>query len=116
MKDAFKDSLKVDDIISSLSFMDETFKFVPHETIIILDEIQDSPNARLSLKSFKEDKRFEVIASGSYIGLNIDNEGKISAPKPNGSEDILFMKTMDYEEFLWAFAMTLINFKFCMIV
>ncbi len=103
MKDAFKDSLKVDDIISSLSFKDPTFRFVENQTILIFDEIQDCPNARLSLKSFKEDNRFEVIASGSYIGLNIENKIQESVPKPNGAEDIIFMKTMDFEEFLWAF-------------
>ncbi len=103
MKQAFENSLAVDDIISLLSYQDTTFKFVPHETVIILDEIQDCSKARLSLKSFKEDKRFEVIASGSYIGLNIENKGRMSVSKPNGAEDVFVMKTMDFEEFLWAF-------------
>ena len=103
MKNAFKNSLKVDDIISSLSFYDPSFRFIKDKTILIFDEIQDCPKARLSLKSFKEDKRFEVIASGSYIGLNIENKSEDNMPKPNGAEDVLFMKTMDFEEFLWAF-------------
>ena len=97
--EAFNDSLEVDDIIKKLSYIFQKYKFVPYETIIVLDEIQDCPRARLALKSFKSDKRFEVIASGSYLGLNIDNSG---VPKPNGSEDFFEMKTMDFEEFLWA--------------
>ena len=102
MKQAFEESLNVDDIISTLTYLNSNFKFIPYETVIIFDEIQDCAKARLSLKSFKEDKRFEVIASGSYIGLNIENKGKANTPKPNGSEDVFTMKTLDFEEFLWA--------------
>ena len=72
------------------------------DTIIILDEIQDCSRARLSLKSFKEDGRYQVIASGSFIGINIDSSLNSNDPKPNGAEDIIEMKTMDFEEFLWA--------------
>ena len=98
-KAAFSESLEVDAITKSLTALFPSFKFVPQETVLILDEIQDCPEARLALKSFKQDGRYEVIASGSYIGLNIDNSG---VPKPNGSEDFFEMKTMDFEEFLWA--------------
>ena len=98
-KMAFDESINVDDIVKALSALFQSFKFVPHKTVLILDEIQDCPRARLALKSFKEDGRYEVIASGSYIGLNIDTSG---VPKPNGAEDFLEMKTMDFEEFLWA--------------
>lgn len=101
VKECFEASLEVDNIIKLLSFFDASFSFVPFKTIIILDEIQDCPNARLSLKFFKEDGRFEIIASGSYIGLNIiENDAPV--PMPNGAEDIIYMKTMDFEEFLWA--------------
>lgn len=101
IKECFEASLEVDNIIKLLSFFDASFSFVPFKTIIILDEIQDCPNARLSLKFFKEDGRFEIIASGSYIGLNI-LENDVPVPMPNGAEDIIYMKTMDFEEFLWA--------------
>ncbi len=99
---AFDGSLEVDEIIKKLSYLFVNFKFVPGKTIIVLDEIQDCPRARLSLKSFKEDGRFEVIASGSYIGLNLSQNGNDTAPMPSGAEDIFCMKTMDFEEFLWA--------------
>ena len=91
---AFDKSLEVDEIIKSLSVLFPSFKFVPHETVLILDEIQDCPNARLALKFFKEDGRFDVMASGSYIGLNIDTSG---VAKPSGSEYLLEIKTMYFE-------------------
>lgn len=98
-RNAFDGSLDIDTITRNLSSLFQTFKFEPKQSVLILDEIQDCPRARLSLKSFKEDGRYEVIASGSYIGLNIDTTG---VPKPNGSEDFFEMKTMSFEEFLWA--------------
>lgn len=97
---AFNGSLEVDAIIKKLTIYYPSFKFEAGSTVIILDEIQDCPNARLSLKSFKDDGRFEVIASGSFIGLNIEKNNQ--TPVPSGCEDILEMKTMDFEEFLWA--------------
>ncbi len=101
IKHVFDDSLEVDDIIRKLSFRNTDFKFIPGKSILILDEIQDCPRARLALKSFKEDGRFDVIASGSYIGLNLTQTGD-STPRPNGSEDVFCRKTLDFEEFLWA--------------
>lgn len=101
-KNAFEGSLVVNDIIKKLSLQFASFVFAPGETILILDEIQDCPRARLALKSFKEDGRFEVIASGSYIGLNLEQKSESVVPMPNGAEDIFQMKTMDFEEFLWA--------------
>lgn len=102
----FDGSLNVDEIIKKLSFLFRNFNFVPGKTIFIFDEIQDCPRARLALKSFKEDGRFEVIASGSYIGLNLRQRGMDATPMPNGAEDIFYMKTMDFEEFLWAMGYT----------
>lgn len=101
-KNAFEGSLAVKDIIKKLSLQFPDFVFIPGETILILDEIQDCPRARLALKNFKEDGGIEVIASGSYIGLNIKQKGDSTVPMPNGAEDIIQMKTMDFEEFLWA--------------
>lgn len=100
-KDAF-DVLNVDEIIKKLSLNFPSLKTNSKNTLIILDEIQDCPKARLSLKNFKEDGRFDIIATGSYIGLNIDDNSSISVPKPNGAEEVLFMKSIDFEEYLWA--------------
>lgn len=101
-KNVFDDSLVVDEIIKKLSLQFPDFVFIPRETVLVLDEIQDCPRARLALKSFKEDGRFEVIASGSYIGLNMEQKSSTPVPMPNGAEEIIRMKTMDFEEFLWA--------------
>ena len=101
-KNVFDDSLVVDEIIKKLSLQFPDFVFIPRKTVLIFDEIQDCPRARLALKSFKEDGRFEVIASGSYIGLNMEQKSSIPVPMPNGAEEIIRMKTMDFEEFLWA--------------
>lgn len=73
-------------------------KFIPHDTLIFLDEIQACPNARTSLKPFALDKRFDVISSGSLLGLNY----KDVRSYPVGFEKIIEMHSLDFEEFLWA--------------
>ncbi|MBR4804359.1 MAG: AAA family ATPase, partial [Bacteroidales bacterium] len=84
-----------------LSLQFSEFVFVPNETVLILDEIQDCPRARLALKSFKEDGRFEVIASGSYVGLNIEQKGNsalvgvVACFFGNGTENAQRGKVLD---------------------
>lgn len=73
-------------------------KFIPHDTLIFLDEIQACPNARTSLKPFALDKRFDGISSGSLLGLNY----KDVRSYPVGFEKIIEMHSLDFEEFLWA--------------
>jgi len=97
----FNGSLEVDNLIIMMSaLLGENVKFVPHETIIILDEIQDCPEARTSLKFFKEDGRFDVIGTGSLLG--VQGYGKQPRSIPVGSEMIIEMKPLNFEEFLWA--------------
>lgn len=111
---AFTGSKEVDAIVLNLSSQMPNARFVAGETCIILDEIQDCPDARTSLKSFKEDGRFDVIATGSLLGVLGYGEqqkkekgrqeaifmGKNSVPV--GSETIVHMYPLDFEEFLWA--------------
>ena len=107
---AFTGSKDVDVILMNLSTMMPGAKFVPNETCIILDEIQDCPDARTALKSFKLDGRFDVIATGSLLGVkgygamqkkkNNSELGKNSIPV--GYETIVEMYPLDFEEFLWA--------------
>lgn len=97
----FEKSLDVDTLLSNISIRFKNKNFNPKTTLIFFDEIQDCPKARLSFKSFKDDGRFMVIGSGSYLGIN----GYIiedTTPVPVGYEEIINMKTMDFEEFLWA--------------
>ena len=112
---AFVGSKAVDDILLNLSAQIMGVMFTPGETCFIFDEIQECPEARTSLKFFKEDGRFDVIATGSLLGvqgygdekkkkhrkLNGQKEPGINSV-PVGSEDIVEMYPLDFEEFLWA--------------
>lgn len=97
----FEGKLDVDTIISNLSLRFPNIDFNPKKLILFFDEIQDCPRARLSFKNFKVDGRYIVIGSGSYLGINGYVIGD-STPTPTGYEDVFHMKTMDFEEFLWA--------------
>ena len=66
---AFVGSKDVDKILLNLSAQIQGVKFIPGETCLIFDEIQECPEARTSLKFFKEDGRFDVIATGSLLGV-----------------------------------------------
>ncbi|WP_173468793.1 ATP-binding protein [Fibrobacter succinogenes] len=72
----------------------------PHKTLIILDEIQCSERALMSLKMFCEDApEYAVAAAGSLLGVAINRE-KFSFPVGKVHELTLF--PLDFEEFLWA--------------
>ena len=95
----FKDSLEVDFLTMMMSAQIQGAVFEAGNTVIILDEIQECPEARTALKFFKLDGRYDVIATGSLLGVS--GYGK---PKsiPVGHETMLTMVPMDFEEFLWA--------------
>ena len=112
---AFVGSKEVDNILLNLSAQIKGVKFIPGETCFIFDEIQECPEARTSLKFFNEDGRFDVIATGSLLGvqgygeefkkrrrkkLNKKELGINSVPV--GNEYIIEMYPLDFEEFLWA--------------
>lgn len=97
----FAGSLEIDNIIMMLSaLLGKSAVFVPGETVIVLDEIQDCPEARTALKFFRIDGRFDVIGTGSLLGV----KGYEKEPKsiPVGSETVIDMYPLDFEEFLWA--------------
>lgn len=97
----FSGSLKVDDLIMYMSALLGTEAvFEEGQTIIILDEIQHCPNARTSLKFFKTDGRYDVIATGSLLGVSGYGNEELSIPV--GYEEIIEMYPLDFEEFLWA--------------
>lgn len=96
--DIFEGSLEVDNILERISLMISDAVFIPNQTLIFLDEIQACPNARTALKSFALDKRYDVISSGSLLGLNY----KEVRSYPVGFEKVLEMHSLDFEEFLWA--------------
>ena len=112
---AFLGSKDVNTILLNLSAQIQGVKFTPGDTCFIFDEIQECPEARTSLKFFKEDGRFDVIATGSLLGVQgYGDEKKKERRKlihqkeaginsvPVGSEEIIEMYPLDFEEFLWA--------------
>ena len=94
----FEGSLKAEDIYKKMSLYISNIQFVDHDTLIFLDEIQDCPNARTALKFLAIDNRYDVIASGSLLGLNYKEMSSI----PVGFERTIEMYSLDFEEFLWA--------------
>ena len=99
-KVAFLGSKKVDDIVMNLTAIIPGAVFVPGQTCLILDELQECPEARTSLKFFKTDSRYDVICTGSLLGVN--GYGSNGTSVPVGYEIIVEMNPLDFEEFLWA--------------
>ncbi|MCL2608230.1 MAG: ATP-binding protein [Methanomassiliicoccaceae archaeon] len=97
-KEAFEGSLKMDDIIRGITLRDDSMVFVPGETLLFLDEIQECGNARTALKPIADDGRFDCIASGSMLGIAYKEVRSI----PVGYEKQVEMFSLDFEEFLWA--------------
>lgn len=101
IKRIFDDDLDVNTLVRSISASIPNVTFAPHNTVIVFDEIQECSNARSSIKQFVEDGRFDVICTGSLLGIRGYNE-KRNRDVPVGFEHTLYMKSMDFEEFLWA--------------
>ena len=96
-KDIFEGALDADTIVTNLTAYLRT-PLVPGETLILLDEIQECPNARTAIKFLVEDGRFDYIESGSLLGIRSKNVRSM----PVGFEEIYRMYPMDFEEFLRA--------------
>lgn len=101
-KAIFDDDLDVDTLIKQMSLRIPGADLVPGKTLIFLDEIQNCPRARTALKFLAIDRRFDVIASGSLLGINY----KDVPSYPVGYVDHLDMYSLDFEEFLWANGVT----------
>ena len=99
-KKIFANNLEIENIKMQISSYFSDAKFEEGKTIIILDEIQECSRARLSLKFFKLDGRYDVIATGSLLGIHGLNDDTTSIPV--GYEEELKMFPLDFEEFLWA--------------
>jgi predicted AAA+ superfamily ATPase len=98
---AFAGSLEIDNIVMMLSaLLGNQAVFEPGKTVLILDEIQDCPEARTALKFFKDDGRYDVIGTGSLLGVK--GYGKEPKSIPVGAETVVDMYPLDFEEFLWA--------------
>ena len=108
-KSAFTGNMDVDTIVLNLSALIPGSRFIDGKTCIILDEIQECKEARTALKSFHIDGRFDVIATGSLLGVKgygrskkNKEEGEGQDSVPVGYETVIDMYPLDFEEFLWA--------------
>lgn len=97
-KTIFDGDLDVDTLMKQISLRVPGAQLEPRETILFLDEIQNCPRARTALKFLAIDGRFDVVASGSMLGIHY----KDVPSYPVGYVDYLDMYSMDFEEFLWA--------------
>ena len=97
-KDIFDDGFDVDTILKNISLRNPNFEFIPGETLIFFDELQDCINCATSLKSFRLDGRYDVICSGSLMGINYNEIESNSV----GSKEDIEMYSLDFEEYLWA--------------
>ena len=96
-KDIFDSGYSTEAVIKKISFRNPNFDFIPGETLIFFDELQEYPDCSTSLKFFAEDGRFDVICSGSMMGLNYK---KISSNSVGYKTDVN-MHSVDFEEYLW---------------
>lgn len=100
-KKIFDGDFVVDRLTLDISALIPGTHFVPEKTVIIFDEVQECANARASIKAFMLDRRYDVICTGSLLGIKGYNRKK-GRGVPTGFEHIIYMKPMDFEEFLWA--------------
>lgn len=94
----FDDGYEVDTILKNISLIEPSWEFIPGKTLFFFDELQKCPDCATSLKSFCQDGRFDVICSGSLMGIYYE---EIESNAVGYKEDYE-MHSMDFEEFLWA--------------
>lgn len=94
----FDNGYDVDSIIKNITFINPELEFVPGETLLFFDELQQCPPCATALKSFAIDGRYDVICSGSLMGISY-NEIESNAV---GYKTDVEMFSLDFEEFLWA--------------
>lgn len=97
-KAIFVDGYAVADVVKNISLINPDFKFEKGKTLIFFDELQEHPDCATCLKFFAEDGKFDVICSGSMMGLNYSEIESNSV----GYKEDYELKSMDFEEFLWA--------------
>ena len=107
-KHIFDGSLEAKEIYKKISIYLPNINYVDNNTLIFIDEIQSCPRARTALKFLALDNKYDVIASGSLLGLHynklveMEKEEEVSISIPVGYEREIEMFSLDFEEFLWA--------------
>lgn len=106
MKEIFAGELSSDEVFKRMTAYIPNIEMIAGDTLIFLDEIQYCANARTAIKFLAEDMRYDVISSGSLLGLSYsdDDDDLVEAPTsiPVGYERQILMYSLDFEEFLWA--------------
>ncbi len=97
-KTIISDGYHAADIVKNISRIDPQKRFIPGETLILFDELQEFPEISTALKFFFQDGRFDVICSGSLLGISYRRIESNSV----GYKLDYRMYSMDFEEFLWA--------------
>ena len=92
------DGYDVETVVKNITLINPKFELIPQKTVIIFDEIQEYPDIATTLKSFNIDGRYDVICSGSMLGINYKKIHSNSV----GNKTDYEMFSMDFEEFLWA--------------
>ena len=110
LKNIFEGNLSADEIYKRMTAYMPNIKLSQGSTLIFFDEIQKCAKARTALKFLAEDKRYDVIASGSLLGLHYGQDADTDVEEaesiPVGYERPLIMHSLDFEEFLWAYGYT----------
>ena len=97
-EEIFRSDFNMERIIRSISALTDK-DIYPEKTLIILDEIQEIPNAIASLKYFCEDAgEYHVAVAGSLLGLAIHS----GVSFPVGKVNHLTLYPLDFEEYLEA--------------
>ena len=97
-KSIFDQGFDIDTIVKNISLLNPDLQIVSNQTLFFFDEMQECPNCATSLKFFKLDGRYDVICSGSLMGINYKEIESNSV----GYKEDYEMYSMDFEEFLWA--------------
>ena len=97
-KTIFEDGFEVDNIIKNITLKLPEIELNENNTLIFFDEMQECVSTATSLKAFKEDGRYDVICSGLLMGINYK---EIESNSVGNKEDYI-MRSLDFEEFLWA--------------
>lgn len=92
------DGYDVETVVKNITLINPSTKFIPDKTLIVFDEIQEYPDIATTLKSFNLYGKYDVICSGSMLGINYKKIHSNSV----GSKTDYEMFSMDFEEFLWA--------------
>lgn len=97
-KEIFQGDLTIKNMVAAMRFRYPEKKILPKQTLIFLDEIQECPEALTSLKFWTLSNEYDVVASGSLLGIDY----KRASSYPVGYVEYIKMFGLDFEEFLWA--------------